>query len=193
MRSRAFCRIHIPRFLVHIDKVKLDAKSKRAILLQSQYSASLYSYRWGHRRTVMPVWVIDLKAYAANNTDINNPTRLGFEPRPCQLPCFLYIVFCGLFSDALDGIFAAAIASLFELQKLASIPPSAFYSDEHKHLAASLVRFCFFKVCSKCVIIITRGQSNLTKSASRGAHSPLRGHPRGSKVVLLNSWGRVSY
>jgi len=28
---------------------------------------------------------------------------------------------------------------------------------------------------------------------SRGAHSPVRGHPRGSKVVSLNSWGRVSY
>ena len=42
-------------------------------------------------------------------------------------------------------------------------------------------------------IIITRCQSNLTKSASRGAHSPVRGHPRGSKVVPLNSWGRVSY
>ena len=39
----------------------------------------------------------------------------------------------------------------------------------------------------------TRGQSNLTKSASRGAHSPVSGHPRGSKVVPLNSWGRVSY
>ena len=39
----------------------------------------------------------------------------------------------------------------------------------------------------------TRGQSNLTKSASRGAHSPVRGHPRGSKVAPLNSWGRVSY
>ena len=39
----------------------------------------------------------------------------------------------------------------------------------------------------------TRGQSNLTKSASRGAHSPVRGHPRGSKVVPLNSLGRVSY
>ena len=32
----------------------------------------------------------------------------------------------------------------------------------------------------------TRGQSNLTKSAPRGAHSPVRGHPRGSKVVPLN-------
>ena len=39
---------------------------------------------------------------------------------------------------------------------------------------------------------ITRGQSNLTKSASRGSHSPVRGHHRGSKVALLNSWGRVS-
>ena len=41
----------------------------------------------------------------------------------------------------------------------------------------------------------TRGQSNLTKSASgsRGAHFPVRGHPRGSKFVPLNSWGRVSY
>ena len=38
----------------------------------------------------------------------------------------------------------------------------------------------------------TRGQSNLTKSASRGAHSPVRGHPRGSKFVPLNSWGRGS-
>ena len=37
--------------------------------------------------------------------------------------------------------------------------------------------------------VITRGQSNLTKSA----HSPVSGHPRGSKVVPLNSWGRVSY
>ena len=40
---------------------------------------------------------------------------------------------------------------------------------------------------------LTTGQSNLTKSASWGAHSPVRGHPRGSKVVPLNSWGRVSY
>ena len=40
---------------------------------------------------------------------------------------------------------------------------------------------------------LTSGQSNLTKSASRGAHSPVRGHPRGSKVVPMNSWGRVSY
>jgi len=43
------------------------------------------------------------------------------------------------------------------------------------------------------VCISTRGQSNLTKSASLGAHSPVRGHPTGSKVVPLNSWGRVSY
>jgi len=42
-------------------------------------------------------------------------------------------------------------------------------------------------------VLTTRGQSNLTKSASRGAHSPVRGHHRGSKFVPLNSWGRVSY
>ena len=34
---------------------------------------------------------------------------------------------------------------------------------------------------------VTRGQSNLTNSASREAHSPVRGHPRGSKFVPLNS------
>jgi len=43
------------------------------------------------------------------------------------------------------------------------------------------------------IVMLTRGQSNLTKSASRGAHSPVKGHPRGSKVVPLNFWGRVSY
>ena len=42
---------------------------------------------------------------------------------------------------------------------------------------------------TKVLKYLTRGQSNLTKSA----HSPVRGHPRGSKVVPLNSWGRVSY
>ena len=31
------------------------------------------------------------------------------------------------------------------------------------------------------------------KAPHGGAHSPVRGHPRGSKVVPLNSWGRVSY
>ena len=39
----------------------------------------------------------------------------------------------------------------------------------------------------------TRSQINLTKCVSWGAHSPVRGHPRGSKFVPLNSWGRGSY
>jgi len=34
----------------------------------------------------------------------------------------------------------------FRLQKLASIPMSAFYSKAHKHLAGNRIRFCFFKV-----------------------------------------------
>ena len=54
------------------------------------------------------------------------------------------------------------------------------------------VFICFY-ILSCTILIITRGQSNLTKSASRGAHSPVRSHPRGSNVVPLNSWGRVSY
>jgi len=45
----------------------------------------------------------------------------------------------------------------------------------------------------KMIMNTTRGQSNLTKCASRGAHSPVRDHPRGSKFVPLNSWGRGSY
>ena len=60
---------------------------------------------------------------------------------------------------------------------------AAIYIDRYK----SYVTLC------EILTIITRGQSNLTKSDSRGAHSPVRGHPRGSKVVPLNSWGRVSY
>jgi len=35
----------------------------------------------------------------------------------------------------------------------------------------------FYKISSvRTKIMITRGQSNLTKSASRGAHSPVMGH-----------------
>ena len=59
-----------------------------------------------------------------------------------------------------------------------------------------LVHLCqFIFICQLCFYSNeqTRGQSNLTKNASRGAHSPVRGHPRGSKFVPLNSWGRVSY
>jgi len=40
---------------------------------------------------------------------------------------------------------------------------------------------------------VNKRSKYLTKSASRGANSPVMGHPRGSKVVPLNSWGRVSY
>jgi len=49
------------------------------------------------------------------------------------------------------------------------------------------------RIINACITIITRGQSNLTKSASWGDHSPVKGHPRGSKFVPLSSWGRVSY
>jgi len=65
----------------------------------------------------------------------------------------LLMLKCFLFESL--GIFVTVVVSLFELQKLASIPTSAFYSTNHKHLAASLVRFCFFKVPSVCIITVT--------------------------------------
>lgn len=34
---------------------------------------------------------------------------------------------------------------LIKNKKVAGIPPSAFYSQEHKHLAENLIRFCFIK------------------------------------------------
>ena len=55
------------------------------------------------------------------------------------------------------------------------------------------IKYCCIYAAEIYTVVQTRGQSNLTKSASRGAHSPVRGHPRGSKVVPLNSWGRISY
>jgi len=44
-----------------------------------------------------------------------------------------------------------------------------------------------FELCSSKRFQDSRGPQKW------GAHSPVRGHPRGSKVVPLNSWGRVSY
>lgn len=35
---------------------------------------------------------------------------------------------------------------VFYFQKLAAIPPSAFYHKEHKHLGENYIRFCFIKV-----------------------------------------------
>jgi len=69
-------------------------------------------------------------------------------------------------------------------------------SDKEAYTAAESrhTHYIFYDLFPKLPkIIITRGQSNLTKSASRRANSRVRGHPRGSKVVPLNAWGRVSY
>ena len=84
-----------------------------------------------------------------------------------------------MFITALSAALTHMTTSNLKLQSM--LPHSSLQSQ-------SLWKF----VCL-LIIIITRGQSNLTKSASRGAHSPVRGHPRGSKFVPLNSWGRVSY
>ena len=64
----------------------------------------------------------------------------------------------------------------------------------HKHPDTSHGSHLYCKLRRlHAAVELTRGQSNLTKSASRGAHYPVRGHPKGSKVVPLNSWGRVFY
>ena len=68
--------------------------------------------------------------------------------------------------------------------------------DLSTHVTSCRLMWRFCEIASLRYVVVakvTRGQSNLTKSASRGAHSPVMGHPRGSKVVPLNSWGRVSY
>jgi len=65
--------------------------------------------------------------------------------------------------------------------------------DQRQHLPHSVGKHYIGQPTgSLSASLKTRGQSNLTKSASQGAHSPVKGHPRGSKVVPLNSWGRVS-
>ena len=42
-------------------------------------------------------------------------------------------------------------------------------------------------------ITVNKRSKSFDKKRLTGAHSPVKGHPRGSKVVPLNSWGRVSY
>ena len=45
---------------------------------------------------------------------------------------------------------------------------------------------CTLYVRPSVAYIVNKRSKRLT-----GAHSPVRGHPRVSKVVPLNSWGRV--
>jgi len=76
---------------------------------------------------------------------------------------------------------------------VAFVPPSVLLVQNYMPIKMAML---LAGPCFHTVTLLgnrTRGQSNLTKSSSRGAHSPVRGHPRGSKVVPLNSWGRVSY
>jgi len=99
------------------------------------------------------------------------------------------------------------LLSAFDVHIARPFPPSIITDNIHTltlHLAYDATSWQLLHLCTvfsqyqdRCLLLFsstkTRGQSNLTKSASRGAHSPVRGHPRGSKVVPLNSWGRVSY
>ena len=91
---------------------------------------------------------------------------------------------------------ATGKAVFYQLNQLLSITkPVAIIGLRRStpYVRKSVARYIMSAVIWQVCHAETRGQSNLTKSASRGAHSPVRGHPRGSKVVPLNSWGRVSY
>ena len=50
------------------------------------------------------------------------------------------------------------------------------------HIAASVIHSTPVYTELLLNVNVTRGQSNLTKSASRGSHSPVRGHPGGRKL-----------
>ena len=58
----------------------------------------------------------------------------------------------------------------------------------HKHIISTIIKAStvvshYFKIKQEVKVIWQTAPQ----------HSPVRGHPRGSKVVPLNSWGRVSY
>ena len=62
---------------------------------------------------------------------------------------------------------------------------TSFFNKNNDFLYFDIIKYIFNRKSNKVFIsyiIKTRGQSNLTKSASRGAHSPVRGHPRGRKL-----------
>ena len=91
------------------------------------------------------------------------------------------------------NIFSPNFAHLFGTILCTNVLPCASFTWHVKLMEMQTSRTNFTTEQKVDFIIKTRGQSNLTKRASWGAHSPVRGHPRGSKFVPLNSWGRVSY
>jgi len=132
----------------------------------------------------------------------------------CLLSTFCYFSLCNIRKNVTVIIMMAALCSglwgevccawhhllyiLFHLAVIITVNPLMFDIPSVRQQIVLLLessqqntatqRNWMNTICTK-----TRGQSNLRKSASRGAHSPVRGHPRVSKFVPLNSWGRVSY
>jgi len=70
-----------------------------------------------------------------------------------------------------------------------------------KHTNTKTLQHYFLLQVKKLHCIIFHWNKNIEqevkviwqKAPHGGAHSPVRGHPRGSKFVPMNSWGRVSY
>ena len=148
-----------------------------------------------------------IQSNAQNLKTVWNPNT-AFSQRYCRRPCStLQTSWCAkVCNSRLVGIKQQSIVPTITVycvvleikryigQKANFSYPLSF--NLHDHLAPLRL---FFKFLLQTVRVpglldgATRGQSNLTKSASRGGHSPVRGHPRGSKFVPLNSWGRGSY
>ena len=118
-----------------------------------------------------------------------------------------------LFAVTKTKLYSTFSISMKVCQVVHFTSPPTFSADAYRNascLSNSSASSCFARILISLYVVLcfklimhflfctlyfqrTRGQSNLTKSASRGAYSPVRGHPRGSKFVPLNSWGRGSY
>ncbi len=76
---------------------------------------------------------------------------------------FVNSVCCFVISNLLFIRLAFKLCLFVCVQGIASIPPSAFFGPEHKHISGKLIRFCYCKVCvcmyvcvCVCVVVAVR-------------------------------------
>ena len=131
-----------------------------------------------------------VQAILTRSNLITGPLCLLFSYSPTPV---LALYFLFRFDTKTNGLNNLAYNQLRVLQKCKLLVDLFSFVFQSKKNEIFIQRRRLKIIFSRTLIKLTRGQSNLTKSASRGAHSPVRGHPRGSKFVPLNSWGRGSY
>ena len=142
---------------------------------------------WRHPKSPKMSW--PLRPVYSDTTQLNSTSswvelrryKRAFSATQCQIPNFQMVLFPN--STIRMSFYSSSVVTM------ANMAQCTFPRYIHK---LTYIK-SFLKWWQNASQFTTRGQSNLTKSASRGAHSPVRGHPMGSKVVPLNSWGRVSY